>query len=170
MRHAVMGMLVLAACAPVPADPVSRAGTCRLLFQVYDREVALQPPGILDMDRGPLFDRSEPDLSGLRQYRCVSFASDVAGAEADLSAFAAPPMGTGAARYVHLATMAGDDAAAALAARVRALGYRVETRGAPGLGRRVFVGPLRSPAEVGMTLRLAEALGLDAAYKLSRIP
>jgi len=170
MRHAAIGMFLMAACAPVAPDPVSRAETCRMLFQVYDRDVALQPPGILDMDRGPLFDRPEPDLSGLRQYRCVRFASDLAGAETDLSAFAAPPPGSGAARYVHMATMAGDDAAAALAARMRALGYRVTLKGAPGLGRRVFAGPLRSPAEVGAALRLAGALGLDAAYTLSRIP
>ncbi|MSU91608.1 hypothetical protein GE300_18680 [Rhodobacteraceae bacterium 2CG4] len=169
MRTALVLSLLAAGCAAAPADPAARAGTCRALFQVYDREVARQPPAMLELDETLLFGRRAPDPAGLRQYRCVRFESDLA-AGADLSAHRAPPPGQGAARYVHLATMAADGAAARLAGRVAALGYRVETRGAPGLGRRVFVGPLRTPAEVGAALRLAAALGLDDAYPLSRIP
>lgn len=164
--------LLVGACTTAPVSDASRAGICRDLFQRYDRDLELRGPasGFMGTARTRT---AYPtlNLGGLRQYNCVTYASELPDfASLDAAALRAPARGSGPTRYVHLATGATDDVANRLASEARNLGYPVQTKGAPGLGRRVFLGPLRSPAEEGAALRLAEAMGFNDAYLLSRIP
>ena len=164
--------LLVGACTTEPVSDASRGDICRDLFQRYDRDLELRGPASGTMGvgrvRSPLPTMS---LGGLRQYNCVTYASELPDfATLDKTALRAPARGSGPTRYVHLATAATDDVANRLTAEARELGYPVQTKGAPSLGRRVFLGPLRSPAEEGAALRLAEAMGFNDAYLLSRIP
>lgn len=164
--------LVAGACASEPVNDASRAEMCRDLFQNYDRDLEVRGPSSGLMGTvGVRTALPSVNLAGLRQYNCVTFASELPDfSKLDLQAYRAPPAGNGPTRYVHLATAATDAVSITLSDVVKNLGYPVQTKGEPALGRRVFIGPLRSPAEEGAALRLAEAMGIYDAYLLSRIP
>ncbi|MEM8869047.1 MAG: hypothetical protein AAGB10_05200 [Pseudomonadota bacterium] len=172
MRFIVLAFVGLAACSPVETDPQSRAASCFGWYQVYDRELLRQPAFIPFAVRGETVRRTDnaPQAveSALRQSRCITFRPNLPNPPVQL-----PRPGTGEAasdQYIHLTTAATDRSAQQIADVVAEQGYPVRLRGVPRLGRRVYIGPLKTTDDQVAAIEYARALGFAAAYPVTRIP
>ena len=172
MRVFVMVLAALAACTPVDDDPQSRAASCFGWYQVYDREL-LRPVsgttfGVRDETQLRTDGASDSVISALRQSRCITFRANLPNPPVEL-----PRPGTGApaeVQYIHLTPTSTDRTAQRIADGASTQGYPVRVRGAPRLGQRVYLGPLRTTDDQVAGLEYARALGFAAAYPVSRIP
>ncbi|WP_112322211.1 hypothetical protein [Oceanibium sediminis] len=170
--------IVLGACAPVPGgSDASRADQCRDRFQAYDRAAMFEPTfsmGVLQptvTGAGLANDRTAA-RNALRQFGCTTTPAEMPVLDGrDLSAFARPVADNAAPpRYVHVATVTSNSSEAALQRAFQGLGYPVRVKGAEGLGRRIFLGPLDTTPAQQNALALARELGFASAYLLPRVP
>lgn len=171
-------LAAVSACAPAqPLSSADKTSRCIAAYQNYDQAVLLEP------DRSALLDGIVPRVTGggpgrtgaesaLRQFDCIVFPQYVPDpATVDLSDLARPIGETRQRpRYLHLAIVTNN----ALEDRVRSaltgVGYPVRVKGASNLGRRIFIGPLTSPAEQASAEAAAARLGFTSLYTLTRIP
>jgi len=177
MMRALPILLLLAACAPLPENPVARGEICRDAFRDYDREKRLSPDflPIRPIPEAPPFQQGSPEFaaeSRLLQFDCLLRPDDMPDLAAlDRAGLAKPaPLTPAPRQYVHLALVTNNADEAALRGFAESLGYNAGAKGVKRLGRRVYLGPFTSAEEQAAALRLAEALGIRSAYPLSRIP
>jgi len=169
--------LGLAACA-ADISETERQAQCLRLFKDYDRQLILPTESeivrrtIGSPIAGP--DREAVIVSGLRQYSCavqLSELPDLAATAERMQAFGASGVGRLARpEYLHAGLASNGDVARALTDFFRGLGYPTRETGAPGLGRRIWVGPLDTVEARRGAEALARAAGLGTAYTVTRLP
>lgn len=181
MRWIVMGVLgvVLAACADGLTE-AERQQQCLRLFKDYDRELRFSAENTQIVRRtigAPIVDigGEARAVSGLRQYDCWVDLDDVPDLEvtaAQMQAFRADGVGRLATpEYLHLGLHRGVRSQRAIGDYFTDLGYTVRTTGAPGLGRRLWVGPLETvEARRGAEALASAALLGGTAYTVTRLP
>ncbi|MBP7000473.1 hypothetical protein [Amaricoccus sp.] len=176
MRRAAalaLAALTLAGCAGgIPPQSRDRSA-CVGLFRQFDIYANAMPNEARDPWTGrertpwPLFQyrqllvqngcTTRPD--DLARLDAVAAARKAAGWRLADSGPPAPYPGS-----VHAGTVTSDAEAARAVAFFEGLGIRATSIGAPGLGRRVFIGPFRSQGAVGEAIRLAAEAGFVAPY------
>jgi hypothetical protein len=168
MRVAALALLVAASAAVSGAASAASApdAGCVAALRAYDRAelfftydgawrgVALPPP-------------IERQAQRARRDGCVTSNDDTDRLLAGADAFAAPPRPEGAPirpTWLQVGVVGG------VVGEVRARdffagqGYRVRSRGAPGLGRRIFVGPFATEGALADAAGLAVRAGFVAPY------
>ncbi|MEO0388836.1 MAG: hypothetical protein AAF281_15165 [Pseudomonadota bacterium] len=180
MRWSVLGLVSvwLAGCGGGMTE-AERIQQCLNLFRDYDRALLLSA-GNSEIVRRTIgtqvnaFDRTDIVVSGLRQFDCwtrLSRIPDLGETAARMQAFNAAGIGAlTAPEYLHAGLVAGGRGERALKDFFTGLGYPVRTTGAPGLGRRVWVGPLDTVEARRGAEALASAAGLSTAYTVTRLP
>lgn len=168
MRGGVLGFVLLAGCAVEQLPPAEQ---CRAAFQDFDRVLTREPPLGLGF---PGFDEDEAvsgvPVTRLRQFDCITFPATYPEPVVDRASLTAPALAPVTARtYVHVATLATDGLAGRLSDDLQSLDWPVEGRGAPGVGRRIFIGPI-AEVDQALAIQAATGLGFPAAYGLNRIP
>ncbi len=179
MRWIVLGIaaFMLVACVEDLSEE-QRLARCVDFFKDYDRELRF------DVDESAIvrrvvgepigFDRELSIRSALLQYRCETRLDDLPDLDAVASGLQAY-RGDGAGQlavpeYLHAGLARDGRVASALTEYFTGLGYRVRTTGAPGLGRRVFVGPLETVEARRGAETVARAAGLGTTYTVTRLP
>ena len=163
MRKALILVLLAGGCAAtVPAPQPAAGERCVALFRAYDAtaETMSTPSG--RSDRMPIPPRLQRPVQELRAAGCLT-PSDAL----DL-AVAAPPVADGGAAIAPTALHAGvvttmaDDAAAQ--GFFEAHGAPARSIGAPGLGRRIYLGPFATEGALAGAAALARPAGFVAPY------
>ncbi|MEM1267569.1 MAG: hypothetical protein AAGI50_16305 [Pseudomonadota bacterium] len=156
-----------------------RIARCLQLLRDYDRELITSRNDSALATRVigtqvAAFDRTDIIVSGLRQYSCAVRLSDLP----DLGETAARMQafnGRGAGQlsvpeYLHAGLTVDGPTRVALADYFRGLGYDTRETGAPGVGRRFWVGPLTTIEARRGAEALAQAAQLRTAYTVTRLP
>lgn len=160
----------LAAGCVVPPQTSDRAA-CVGLFQEYDRYAQVRPREIRD----PLTGREmfDPVLTRLKvllvQNDCQTRSRDLVGLDAAVAARAGQrvvesgaPLGRPTA--VHVGALTSDADATRAVAFFRGLGLQATSIGNQQLGRRVYVGPVRTEGAIGEIMAIAFEAGFVAPY------
>lgn len=177
MRWIGFGLLFgLLGCGGVEMAEEERIARCLGHFRDYDRALAfgggeseIVRRVIGNTDTRPL--AREIAEAGLKRLECYSEPGDLSAAAAGSARFAGDGIGTLARpEYLHAGLYRGRGEANRVSAYFKELGYRVRNVGAPGLGRRIFVGPLESVEARRGAEALARAAGLKTSYTVERLP
>ena len=165
-RHASGLLLALLAggCAagPGPVGADRSPERCLAAFQRYDLVKASMSTPSGRRDRMAIPPALQRPVQDLQEARCLTRSDDL-----DLAA-AAPPVVAGGAAIAPVAVHAGvvmsseDDAAAQ--AFFEANGVPARSIGAPGLGRRIYLGPFATQGGLDGGLALARAAGFASPY------
>ena len=160
------GLWACAPTAPVPPDPAR----CFALFEQLDRAERLFPRYRADrlsdtVVQNPRVARVAQDI---RQARCTTSVTDLSGTDAlaaELAPFArvsggGPPDSSA----LQVGIVDGISAEVRAATFFGGLGYRYRSTGTEGLGRRIFIGPMRSEAEMQQAMEIARRAGFVAPY------
>lgn len=164
-------LLPLAGCGAIGAQPPrGDPANCRALFATYDQAVKLFPHYSIGPD-----DRSQQNATVSRAANrlitggCLSTGSDIAGIDA-LGMTLGPrrPVDSGAPippTAVHVGILTGGfvDAGRAVAF-FSSQGYQTRTIGAERLGRRLYIGPIRTQGALDQAIALAAEAGFPSAY------
>ncbi len=167
---AVAALAGLAAACAVPQQSSDRSA-CVGLFQEYDRYAQLRPREVRDPLTGR--ERLDPTLSRLSvllvQNDCQTRSRDLVGLDAAMAARSGQtvaesgaPLGRPTA--VHVGAITSDADAARAVALFQGLGLQATSIGNQQLGRRVFVGPVRTEGALGEVLAIALEAGFVAPY------
>lgn len=159
-----------AACGVVPEQSSDRSA-CVGLFEEYDRYAQLRPFPTVD----PLTGREllDPQLRRLTvllvQNDCQTRSRDLVGLDAAVEARAGQRVAEsgaplGRATAVHVGALTSDADAARAVAFFRGLGLQATSIGNQQLGRRVYVGPVRTEGGLGEVLAIAFEAGFVASY------
>lgn len=160
---------LVAGCA-VPQQTSDRS-VCVGLFQDYDRFAQLSPAPVRDPFTGR--EMLNPQLTRLKvllvQNDCQTRSRDLVGLDAAVEANAGrtivesgAPLGRATA--IHVGAMTSDADAARAVAFFRGLGLQATSIGNQQLGRRVFVGPVRTEGAFGEVMAVAFEAGFVAPY------
>ena len=164
-----LALIALAACTP--SAFTLEQPTCRELFADLDRVQRFY--GTDPLKFGPDGRAiSDPALNRpvrlLRSQGCVTRLDELGGitqAAADLQPFERVTGGEVLPRQsVHVGVLDGFAGVATANQYFRGLGYRTRSVGLDGLGRRYYIGPFTSAAEVAQALDVARAGGFADAY------
>lgn len=177
MRRPILALALatatlLAACAEIPQQTRDRSA-CVGLFRQYDIYANAMPNEMRDPWSGR--ERTPWPLAYYRQLLvqndCMTRPRDLSRLDAVAAArqaegwrirdSGAPAPSPGS---VHAGTVTSDAEATRAVAFFEGLGIRATTIGAPGLGRRVFIGPFRTRGAVGEAILLAAEAGFVAPY------
>lgn len=165
----VLGLAIcavwLGGCAPggpgarnVPAGPAE----CVALFQQFDA---------LERIRSSVFGRNDDrtvDPMVLRQGQILQQRGCLTGRGALSTDDTAPPVAAGGARIVPIAVHAGvvtnmaDDRR--MKAHFQTLGFRARSVGSAALGRRIYLGPVATDAELARAMAAARRAGFASPY------
>lgn len=161
---------LLGGCEALPPQEPDRS-VCVTLFRDYDRYAQLWPNEIVDPFTGR--ERLDPALSRLRvrliQNDCQTRPADLA----PLAAVAEARRGQRIAERgellgrpvaIHAGAVTSDAEAARAVAFFNGLGLRATSIGNPQLGRRVYVGPVRTQGALDEVLAIAWEAGFVAPY------
>ncbi len=160
----------LTAGCVVPRQTSDRS-VCAGLFQEYDRYAQLRPQMIRDPISGR--ERFDPQLTRLQvllvQNDCQTRSRDLVGLDAAVAATAGRTIAEsgaplGRATAVHVGALTSDADAARAVAFFRGLGLQATSIGNQQLGRRVFVGPVRTEGALGEVIAIAFEAGFVAPY------
>jgi hypothetical protein len=156
-------LVILAALAGGCAAPPDAGGaSCVALFERYDRIEATMSTPSGRADRRAIPPALERPVGDLRQAGCLTLSRDL-----DL-AVAGPPVTDGGAAITPVGVHAGvvtnvaDEAAALQFFAAR--GVAARSIGAPGLGRRIYLGPFATEGALQSATALARAAGFAAPY------
>ncbi len=162
---------LLAACAQIPpAPPRGDPANCRALFESYDQAVKLFPHYSLGPD-----DRSQQNATVSRAANrliaagCLTTGRDIGGIDAlGMTLGPREPVDSGPAippTAVHVGILTGGfiDASRAVAF-FSSQGYDTRTIGAEKLGRRLYIGPVRTEGGLDQAIALAAEAGFPSAY------
>ena len=162
---------LLAACAAIPSQPPrGDPANCRALFAQYDQAVKLFPHYSIGPD-----DRSQQNATVSRAANrliaqgCLTTGDDIAGIDA-LQMRLGPrrPVESGpaipsTAVQVGILTGGFSDTGRAVAF-FSSQGYQTRTIGAERLGRRLYIGPIRTQGGLDQAMALAAEAGFSSAY------
>jgi hypothetical protein len=162
----------LAGCAYLPAQPPSGdPANCRALFQRYDQAVKLFQPyyynALLDgrsTQPGPISRAGTQIIAS----GCLTTGRDITGIEA-LGMTLGPrrPVDSGPAIdpvAVHVGILTGFTDAGRAIGFFEGQGYQTRTIGAEKLGRRLYIGPVRTQGALDQAIALAAEAGFTSAY------
>ncbi len=162
-------LIVGAACTPFPVT--LEQPSCEEMFAELDR---VQRVYATDTLRLGIDDRaiSNPALNRpirmLRSQGCITRLDDIAPiaeVAASLQPFVRATGGAAVPRQsVHVAVLDGFSGLSLANQYFRGLGYRSRSVGLDGLGRRYYIGPFTSAAEVAQAIDVARAAGFAYAY------
>lgn len=160
----------LTAGCGVPQQTSDRS-VCVGLFREYDRYAQLAP----QMRRDPISGREtfDPQLTRLKvqlvQNDCQTRSRDLVGLDAAVAANAGRTIVDSGALLagptaVHVGAFTGEADAARAVTYFRSLGLQATSIGNQQLGRRVFVGPVRTEGALGEVIAIAFQAGFVAPY------
>jgi hypothetical protein len=161
---------LIAACAPVPRQP--DPAYCASIFQRYDLIERRSSGFSYNSATGEssLTPGLEFQISRLRQNGCITFSRDLAdlGAlRAELAAEGFRPSDGGAAIApvpVHVGVITSIADEARVTQFFRSLGYDTRGVGAERLGRRIYIGPVRSQGALAQAIAVARRAGFVSPY------
>lgn len=160
----VLGLSLLAACALPPQTPASRAATCEGLLRDFEREVRFTDPYTSELTLKPAIDR----LAGqIMRADCITSGRDLGdliGLRLERAGVAPAPPGGLPPVPVHAGVVPGIGDEIAALQFFRGLGYEARSIDAPGLGRRIYVGPLTSDAQIIDVIEISRRAGFVAPY------
>ncbi|TPE50425.1 hypothetical protein [Amaricoccus solimangrovi] len=169
----IAGLLPLLGCASLPPRPPrGDPANCRVLFQNYDRAASLFQPYTYS---ARLDGRSTqtPALSvasnAIISNGCLTTTADLKGLESlQMKLGPRKPAESGAPippTAVHVGILTGGFSDAGRAtAFFQSQGYETRTIGAEKLGRRLYIGPVRSEGALDQAIALAAEAGFPSAY------
>jgi hypothetical protein len=172
VRRGLAAALLAAAVAgcAVPPQTADRAA-CVDLFRQYDLISRLRPLEVYDRRRDRY--RIDPVLSRLGvlliENDCQTRSRDLTGLDAVAAARAGAPVAEvgaplGRDVVVHVGALTDEADAARAAAFFRSLGLRATSIGDRQLGRRVYVGPVRTEGGLAEVIAIATEAGFVAPY------
>lgn len=161
-----LGALLIAACTLPQRAPFGDPAVCLQTFRSYDRAVRSAGPsattqlrpqpqvaryGQLLITRGCL--TRQPDLVGIESLaeRLRPFEIVNSGAPTRASA-------------VHAGIVDGFSSQARASSFFSSLGYRSRSIGAPGVGRRIYLGPFYSEGAIAQAIDVARQAGFVSPY------
>ena len=163
-------LLALAACQDVPGrDPAmaDRAATCERRLQDYDRAQLFFSSTQWDRNQ-TLSMQVQRAAQAARQAGCVTgteITDQLAGLLPEAKAWPRGERGAPIERtWVQAGVVGGITAEVQARQFFSGLGFNVRSRGAPGLGRRIFIGPFATEGGLEDAMRLARDAGFIAPY------
>jgi len=164
----------LAGCAPGPGgiEDVAPGGrSCVSLFQQLD--LVENNVGLLGRRNQSVPPAIQPIAAWLRNGDCITLSRDLAGMDAALRDPATPRGDGSRARggaLVHAGAVTSIRDDARSLGYFEALGYHAYSIGTPGVGRRVFVGPMATDAGAAAAMDAARRAGFRYPYIRRRGP
>ncbi len=168
----LLALLALGGCTAGSGGLTRVEPTCLVLFRNYD--TAVQVFGYTDRDRDGGISLMVPtavDRAGqrLRENGCLTSEDDLSAAfrltDEDVAAVL---QGENGASIAPISVSAGIVLGIASEVQARqffgAAGIRVRSIGAPGLGRRIYLGPFATEGGLAAAIDLAERAGFVAPY------
>lgn len=174
MRHlsALAALLALAGCTggagPSAAPSRGDAASCVAAFQWYDTVAATMSTPRGRDDAMPIPPALQIPVGRIQSLGCLTMSDDLA----PMATATRPPVADSGPAIPPTAIHAGvvtnmADEANALAF-FAAHGARARSIGAPGLGRRIYVGPFATQGALDQARDLAVAAGFAAPYPVRR--
>jgi hypothetical protein len=167
---ALSGALVaLSGCASLPAQPPrGDAANCRALFQRYDQAVSLFQPYSYNEDGSPQTPAISRAGTSIIAGGCLTTSQDIKGIEAlQMRLGIRKPVESGAAikpTAVHVGILTSFTDAGRAIGFFESQGYDTRTIGAEKLGRRLYIGPVRTQGGLDQAIALAAEAGFPSAY------
>ncbi len=159
------GGAICAGSAVQAASTAASGDACVALFQRYDAVQATMSTPHGAADRMPIPPSLQFPVTQLQSAGCMTLTNELTGmASADGRPVAdgGPALVPPSALHVGVVTNSADEANAVGFFQGR--GIRVRTVGAPGLGRRIYVGPFATEGALSSARDLALAAGFSSPY------
>jgi hypothetical protein len=161
---AALLLAALAGCAAPVAPTRTSSADCVMLFQNYDLIKATMSTPSGRRDRMAIPPVLQLPVQRLNQAGCLTLTAELA----RMATLAAPPVTDGGAAipptslHAGVVTNSADDAAAI--AFFAAHGVNARSIGAPGLGRRIYLGPFQTQGALDGARDLAVRAGFASPY------